>query len=382
MRINENILAINVKNFTDEYETANGQYEIVGNLESGEYMLRNKSGWIFFTNDLGKTWQIQNANKFPNYIIKEEHTIAQAGVYTNSNEIIKLTADLDIEFSFDNFRDFIGIDTDNLRLTSDLDKIRVYDKDGVEIENTDDVELDIDFTCIYASQETINNFSIPCESSASFTNFSRYGDLIFNSNLEIVSDNINETLTIELSSSETKYANKNNKILQIHLNNLEAHQQQDLNFYTNNYLNEKKYVVDDIVYFASKMWKCKKDIPTDKYVLPTGDSDSSLYWSIHNTDYYMDFNVEINASIKKSRNKTIKLSQIHDKVYTRSFLEIFDSRARVDSGIDLVNKCNIQKTYEITKEYQSYDISRIGKSNDVLEFGKQKNHITNRYKRD
>ena len=159
-------------------------------------MFRNETGWIFFTDDAGKSWQIQNAYKFPNYIIKEENTIPQAGIYTDTNNQIKLTADFDIEFNFDNFRDFIGIDTDNLQLTSNLNKIRAFDKDGIEIQNTDDVELDIAFICIYADQVTENNFSIPCESSASFTEFSRYGDLIFNSNLEIICDNENEILTV------------------------------------------------------------------------------------------------------------------------------------------------------------------------------------------
>ena len=235
---------ISVSKFTEEYDSANGIYRSVGYLSTGEYMFRNENNWLFFKKS--DAWTIQNSSKHPSYIIEMEYNIPQSGVYTDEPGLVSVFANFAIEFDFEDNRDFIGVDTDRLELSSRGGDNIVYDALGNEKPNTEDVSLEIGIDCIYAEKHTSYFHSIPCKSSATTTGFSRYGDLIINSDLEIYNDTDSDILRVGVETTKTNNLSKNYTSVDIKLPDEEnTLSYVDEFFYTNTFKSGIKYKIGD-----------------------------------------------------------------------------------------------------------------------------------------
>lgn len=375
-------VAIKFKNFTDEYESANGLYYLYGFLETGEYLFRNNnSSWLFFTQDNGVTWELRNDRLYPTLKIVQYSKIDQVGVYTNKSETLKLFINFELDFSFDNHRDFLNVDIDSLRLTSDTDKMLVYNKTGYEKNISDDLNLSVNLEVINAEKNTKYWSSIPCKNDININDFYLHNNLFLKSESELFVDTEYNKFRLKLSIEKSKNILRSSVNQLINLEDISNNQQIVLdNFYDNSFKTNIVYTIGSIVHYSDIMWECIKETPSNRNVIPGVDFETGKYWKILSTNY-TKLKVTSTIDFKIKKYKDITKINHHDFNFTKEFVKIFKSQNQFSNGIFDQLNCNSVKKYSIDKEYLPFDIAQIGTTKNILTHGRTKTHTDYGYNR-
>lgn len=375
-------LEIEVKNFSDDYESANGEYQASGMLETGEFLFTNKqTSWIFFTSDKGKSWKIQNYRKFPTYEIELDSNIEQVGVYTTDDNTIKAFANFDLNFEIDKPRDFLYIDKSTIKLGSNSDEFFVYDRFGNE-KVVSDLKLNTQIEIINARKKTEYWYTTPAYVSKNINDFYSHANLYVKTNTSIDNDG-NDYINLDVSLNSSSELNVKNKIHKIYINELTSNNSFQTNklVYTNAFDKNVKYNEGAVVFHRDIMWKCKQDIPSHKIIEPGVDYDTEQYWSNLKVEFYtnISINTRIKGTIKTFSN--IEKVNFHENYFSTSFLKIFKSDEEIKNGILHSFDIHTNKGFVVEKDYQPFDIKMIGTDAENHYHGKLKTHTHNSYYR-
>jgi hypothetical protein len=376
-------LAIELRNLTDEYEDANGVYYSYGYLETGEYLFRNNdSNWLFHTSDGGETWELRNDRLHPTLKIEQYSQIDQVGVYTNKSETLKFYINFEIDFIFENTRDFLNVDINSLQLKSDIGELLVYNKIGYEKNISDDMKLNVEVKVVNAEKISKYWSSIPCKNERSVSDFYIHNNLFLKSKNELYVDEVG------FDKFKLIFGVENSKDI-LHTSveydtNLSQHSHDTPhvleNFYDNSFKTNVKYKVGDRVYHNDLMWDCTKDIPDNRSVIPGVDFDTGNYWKIFSNNYTKLCVTSI-INIKKKQYKDVTQINYHDFEFSNEFVKIFKSQNQFNFGIDESVVCFSNKKYLIEKEYLPFDLAHIGTTKNTVSHGKVRTHTENSYNR-
>lgn len=376
-------LAIRFRNFDEEYENANGLYFSYGYLETGEHLFRNEnSNWLFYTSDGGNTWDVRDDRNYPSFKIERYSEIEQVGVYTDSTENIKVFLNFEVDFEFENKRDFLDVDKDTLALKSNLNKILVYNKTGYEKDVSNDMNLDVRIDIVNAKKKSEYWSSIPCKNQKNINDLYMHNNLFLKTTNEIfVDEDGNDNFQIELNVNKTKNVLSEYKHFKTNLSNIEETKTIDVGeLYSNKFSTSIKYKVGDIVFLNEMMWECKKDIPENRSVIPGIDFDTGNHWKIISKNF-TELHVTTKIEIEKKKYRDITKINNHDFHFTKEFVKLFKSKNQLENGIDEDFESSIFKRYKTDKKYMPFDLGNIGKHKDIIPHGRVKTHTYNTYTR-
>ena len=376
-------LALRFRNFSQDYEDANGLYYSYGYLETGEYFFRNEnSKWSFYTNDGGVSWELRNDRNFPTKNIVLYSAVEQVGVYTDKKEEIKVYTNFEIDFTFDNKRDFLEVDTNSLHLNSDVGNLIIYNRSGYEKEVSDDLKLDVKIDIINSKKKSRYYSSIPCNTTHTIGDLYSHNKLFIRTTNSIKNYDIKDNLSLALKIESSKNIDLKSVEYNYDLSELSygTNQVNVGEFYTNKYDNNKKYKTGDKVIYSQLMWEAKKDTPFNRSVIPGIDFDTGSHWKIIDRSF-TELNVQTELIVKKKKYNDIVETNFHSFDFSKQFVKLFKSQSEINDGIDEQLLCHSFKNYTIDKKYLPCDLSNVGTTKNVVSVGRVKTHTYNGYTR-
>lgn len=376
---NKKELQINVYGFYDEYESANGIYRQVGYHESGVCLFKNENGWLFDSNEYSKelygSWVIKDSIKHPKYTISLSESIEQTGIYISDSYKEKLFVNFELKFSFENNRDFIGIDIKRLTLSGSSGKFGLYSETGFQKVPSELIDIDVNFDSILATKEVDHIHSTSVSFNKSFSDFCFFDNLQIRPNLEIKNEDGDDKLYLKMGTSDTKYTSHNEERYTFKLQEIENKKNTIKDVYTNKWKVGKNYLLGEIVYYDKRMYKCIKNTPNNRIVFPDRDFDKDEYWEILDNRNYLNINIDCELDVgDQTEYDLTTIKNTFTENIDIDFRKSFSSANETKNGTYESYKINKKEVYTYFKKYQPYDISAIGTKNELLVRGQLRSH--------
>ena len=366
-KVRDGELLIEVRGYEHEYESANGLYRNVLYSYDDKFLFKNKKNWCFVYDAKNNKWIIQNSYKYPSLKCILEDNINQTGIYTkNEDDKSGIALNFDIIFEYeDNFK-FLNIDTNSIKLSGTGGNYRIYDRVGKDKTKKSETELELNLNVINAKIETdyfhklhINNIKNKHMDLLSPL------DLHTESEIEINSDEKICKVKFSLNIPKTKKTNEALLISEFNLDKPLIEKE----IYSNEFKIGIEYKKGEIVYYEDNMWSCKRDTLKSRSIVPGKDFDSGLFWEkLNSYNLRLKSKLQVNSVAREIKNSSYK-NYLNFKTKTL-FSEEFSSKNSFENGIYKDYNLNLNKSYEFEKDFQSYDVFKIGQNNNVFIHGR------------